>query len=499
MNVAELLSIPASMFSDLELLHFEGRGLSYEALSAAAGGVQAQLASQGIGPGDVVAALGTNSASLAAALFGATAAGAAFCPLSYRTRAAELRSMLNTVQPRLLLAEDRYLDLAREAASCEVLPLQGDRPAGELLPVEVEDAAPALLLFTSGTSADAKAVELPHASLVNLVFSTIDGADGTDHGSVLLAAPLYHVAGLSALLTAVFGGRRIVLMRQFEAAQWLAAAEAERVTHAFLVPTMLRQVLDAPGFDPGKLASLQVLSYGAAPMPLPLIRRAIESLPPSVQLINAFGQTETASTVLVLGPEDHRLEGTPEEVEIKLRRLRSVGRPLPGVEVRILGENGDELPAGDVGEIAIRGDRLMRGYYGAAPAASDDGFLRTRDLGWMDAEGYVFLAGRASDLIIRGGENIAPDEIEAVLESHPAIAEAAVFGIPDEEWGERVAAAVVASGASEAELIAFCRDRLASFKKPAAVFFVDELPRNPLGKVLRKDLRARYAAPLEVA
>jgi acyl-CoA synthetase (AMP-forming)/AMP-acid ligase II len=141
----------------------------------------------------------------------------------------------------------------------------------------------------------------------------------------------------------------------------------------------------------------------------------------------------------------------------------------------------------------------MRGYHGAPSAAAEEGFLRTRDLGWMDADGYVFLAGRASDLIIRGGENIAPDEIEAVLESHPAVAEAAVFGLPDEEWGERVAAAVVAAGASEADLVAFCRDRLASFKKPDEIFFVDELPRNALGKVLRKDLRARFAAPLEVA
>jgi acyl-CoA synthetase (AMP-forming)/AMP-acid ligase II len=370
------------------------------------------------------------------------------------------------------------------------------------VPLEIADDAPAILLFTSGTSADAKAVVLPHASLVNLVFSTTDGADGSDRGTVLLAAPLYHVAGLSALLTATFGGRRIVLMRQFEAGEWLRLAAAERVTHAFLVPTMIKQVLDHPSFGPTDLSGLQLLSYGAAPMPLGLIRRAIDAFPRSVQFVNAFGQTETTSTVTMLGPDDHHLDGSPETVEIKLRRLRSIGKPVPGVDVHILDEAGISLPAGEIGEIAIRSDRLMRGYYGDADAEPADGFLRTRDLGWIDPDGYVYLAGRKSDLIIRGGENIAPDEIEAVLESHPGVEEAAAIGLPDEEWGERVAAIVVrtaGSGVSAEELAEFCRERLASFKKPQTLLFVEELPRNALGKVLRKDLRARYEAPLEVA
>ena len=501
MNVAELVAIPAGMFPDHEILRFEGDGFSYQTVAEQAGGAQSMMALRGIGPGDVVAGIGTNSPLLVAALLGTTAVGAAFCPLNYRARVDELRGMLDVVRPKLLLAETRYLELVRSVATCDTLQMEQSAAAGEFLPVEVDDAAAAVLLFTSGTSADAKAVELPHSSLVELVFSAIDGADGSDKGSVLLAAPLYHVAGLSALLAATFGGRRIVLMRQFEAANWLQLAGSERVTHAFLVPTMLKHVLDHPSFDPAKLASLQVLSYGAAPMPLPLIRRAIERLPASVQLMNAFGQTETASTVLVLGPEDHRLDGSPAENEVKLRRLRSVGRPLPGVEVSIVDEAGTELPAETVGEISIRSDRLTRGYYGDSASPTEDGLLRTRDLGWMDADGYVYLAGRKSDLIIRGGENIAPDEIEAVLELHPGVAEAAVVGLPDEEWGERVAAVVVAAspGLTEEELIAYCRGRLASFKKPDAIFFADSLPRTALGKLLRKDLRARYATPVDVA
>jgi len=223
-----------------------------------------------------------------------------------------------------------------------------------------------------------------------------------------------------------------------------------------------------------------------------------------VQYFNAFGQTETASTVTTLGPDDHRLDGTPDEVERKVRRLGSIGRPLEDVELRILDEEGREVPRGEVGEIAIRTERLMRGYYGQEAdtrATLQDGWLRTRDLGWMDEDDYVYLAGRQADLIIRGGENIAPEEVEAALATHPAVEEAAVLGIPDEEWGERVAAVVVlrpGGVVSAEELIEHCRQRLASFKKPETVHFAGALPRNALGKLLRRELRERLA-PSETA
>jgi acyl-CoA synthetase (AMP-forming)/AMP-acid ligase II len=202
----------------------------------------------------------------------------------------------------------------------------------------------------------------------------------------------------------------------------------------------------------------------------------------------------------MLGPDDHRLEGSPAEVEQRLRRLASIGRPLPDVELSILDEQGAPLPPGEVGEIAIRAERVMRGYYGeeaATRATLHDGWLRTRDRGWVDADGYVYLAGRQSDLIIRGGENVAPEEVEAVLDLHPAIEEAAVIGLPDEEWGERIAAVVVRRPGAEvtaAALVEHCRERLASFKKPETIFFADALPRSAVGKLLRRELRARYAS-----
>ncbi len=519
MNLAELLSIPASMFPEHETVRFEGRGLTYEALVARVARAAGALRALGVQAGDRVAALEVNTPAVLEALYAAASLGAAFVPLNYRARADELRHMLAVARPRVVLVGSRYGEVLRAALAQDgaaladppqvvaLEPGPADLPDLATLaraatpadPAEVPDDALAVLLFTSGTTAAAKAVMLAHADLVQFVFNTTEPADGSDRGTVVLAAPLYHVAGLTAALTAAWAGRRIALLRQFDAGEWLRTVEAERATHAFLVPTMLKRVLDHPAFAATDLSSLQVLSYGAAPMPLGVIRRAIEAFPPTVQFINAFGQTETTSTVTMLGPEDHRLEGSPEEVERRLRRLASVGRPLPDVEVRIVDALGQPLPPGQIGEIAVRTARMMRGYYGqqdATRATLQDGWLRTRDLGWMDEDGYVYLAGRQADLIIRGGENIAPEEVEAVLGTHPAVEEAAVFGVPDEEWGERVAAAVVCrpgATVTAEELVEYCHQRLASYKKPERVFFLDALPRNALGKLLRRELRERLA------
>ncbi len=514
MNIAELLVIPASMYPDHHIVHADGRDVAYEDLQDRVGRIAGALAALGVQPGDRVAVMQTNTPDVVEALFAVASIGAVFVPLNYRARADELEHYLTVAEPRVVLTADRYLPLVLDVVAKGRLPIQVvtlERPTADLphlptllvdaepaYPEDVEDDALAVLMFTSGTTANAKAVMLAHADLSGFVFSSTEPADGSPRGSVLVAAPLYHIAGLTAILVATFAGRRIVLLSQFAADQWLQLAEAQRVTHAFLVPTMLKRVLDEPAFHRTDLSSLRVLSYGAAPMPLTVIRRAIETLPESVQFINAFGQTETTSTVMMLGPDDHVLRGSADEIELKLRRLSSIGRPLPDVEVQILDDHGRPLGPGHVGEIAIRTERMMRGYHGQEDATSatiQGGWLRTRDLGWMDDDGYVFLAGRKSDLIIRGGENIAPDEIELVLASHPDVDEVAVFGLPDEEWGERVAAAIVLHPGAQASadaLIEHARTRLASFKKPEAVFFVESLPHNALGKVLRKELRAQF-------
>ena len=266
-----------------------------------------------------------------------------------------------------------------------------------------------------------------------------------------------------------------------------------------LVPTMLKWVIDDPDFKKYDLKSLQVITYGAAPMPFEVIKKAIQEMP-WVRFINAFGQTETASTITTLGPEDHRIEGTEEEIEKKLKRLTSsIGKPLPDVEVKIVDEEGNPLPPFEIGEILAKGPRIMTGYWKdeekTSKVMSRDGWLRTADKGWMDEDGYIYLAGRGDDMIIRGGENISPEEVEDVILSHPEVDEVAVIGVPDPEWGQEPRAIVVLKGKQSVtgdDIIEHCRSRLAGFKRPRSVIFLDSLPRNAMGKVLKKELREKY-------
>jgi acyl-CoA synthetase (AMP-forming)/AMP-acid ligase II len=357
---------------------------------------------------------------------------------------------------------------------------------------------PLVLLFTAGTTGAPKAVPLSHASFTSYLLENVNPADPDIHQTALLSMPLFHVAGFQSLLSAIYGGRTTVLLSQFRAPDWLVAVERHRVTHAVVVPTMLKQVLDHPAFGSTDLSSLQQVTYGAAAMPLPVIRQAIERLP-HVRFMNAFGQTETASTITALGPEDHRLDGPPHQVERKLQRLAgSIGKPLAGVEVAVVDGDGQPVAPGTVGQIAARGERVMRGYWNRPDTEGPvlaNGWILTGDLGWMDEDGYFFLAGRERDIIKRGGEMISPEEVENVLLLHPGVADVAVIGIRDEEWGERVRAIVVPAGGekpSPEELIEFCRSRLASYKKPESVVFAKGLPRNDLGKLLRQQLRQQY-------
>jgi len=259
--------------------------------------------------------------------------------------------------------------------------------------------------------------------------------------------------------------------------------------------------MDHPDFSKHDLSSLRVITYGAAPMPLPVIKKALEVFP-GVSFINAFGQTETASTITSLSPEDHMLTGTEEEKERKLKRLSSIGKPMADVEMKVIDEEGRELTTGEVGEIIARGPRVMSGYWKddekTSKTIDKDGWVHTGDMGYVDEGGYFFLAGRATDMIIRAGENISPEEVEGAIHSHPKVSECAVIGIPDEEWGEvPMAVAVLKEGetATPEEIMEHCRANLASYKRPRSVVFVDSLPRNPMGKVIKRELREIYGKP----
>ena len=512
MNTSNFVSIPASMFADQEILVFENERLTYGELWSNAQRLANALHRVGAGSGDCIAVLQTNSSRYIEAYYAVAALGAIFLPLNYRAKLPELEHMINTAKAKVLLYGDRYREtvaqlrprltsiqtyVALESPDDDSVPLRDllRGVADELESCESDDDDVTILMYTSGTTALPKAVLLTHNHFTTYVVNNVELADGTPRGTALLCVPLYHIAGATNVMTTMFSGRRLVVLRQFDAEQWMEAVQRERVTHAFLVPTMVKQVIDHPRFRDFDLSSLESLSYGGAAMPFPVVRRAIEMFPKSVGFVNAFGQTETTSTLTVLGPDDHRLDGTPEEVETRLRRLRSIGTPLPDVEVKVVDDDGNVVDIGQVGELWVRTERVMKGYGTAEGTSSPlrDGWLPTRDMGWIDADGYIFLAGRKDDMIIRGGENIAPAEVESVIYAHPGVDEAAVIGVADEEWGQRVGAVIVlrpGTTLTGEELIAFCKQRLASFKAPEIIRFRAELPKNQMGKVLKKDLRA---------
>jgi len=517
MNTANFLSIPGMMFADQEIIVFEGTRLTYGEALERVRRLACSMRELGIKPGDRVAALQTNCNQFIETYYATATLGATFVPLNYRAKPPELEYMVTAADVKALFVGDRYLDTVKQLQprfTCvqHYVTMQGTRPdmrayddliaagSADLEDAEVDESDVSILMYTSGTTSLPKGVMLTYGDFTNYVVGTVEMADGSPRGTSLLCAPLYHIAGTANMMTALWAGRKIVVLRQFDPEDWLAAVQNEQVTHAFLVPTMVKQLIDLPDFATYDLSSLQNLSYGGAPMPFPVIRRAIAAFPKTTGFVNAFGQTETTSTLTVLGPADHRLDGIPAEVERNLKRLTSVGLPLPDVEVRVLSDDNKELPANEIGEVVIRTPQVMKGYAGQESATAAlldaDGWLHTRDMGYIDEDGYIYLAGRKDDIIIRGGENIAPAEIEAVLHAHPAVDEAAVIGVPDVDWGQKIAAFIAlrpGNTASAEELAEFCRERLASFKKPEVIRFVDALPKNPLGKILKKELRAQFS------
>jgi len=354
-------------------------------------------------------------------------------------------------------------------------------------------------MYTAGTTGRPKGVPLTHNSFSTYVLENVTPVDIEIEETNILTVPLYHVAGVQAVMAAVYGGRTIAMMRQFDVKGWLNIVQEQKVNRAMLVPTMLKRVVDDPDLATFDLSSLKVITYGAAPMPFEVIKKAIE-LFPNVMFINAFGQTETASTITTLGPEDHVITGSEEEKAKKLKRLQSsIGKPMADVQIKIVDDDGEEVPTGVIGEMLAKGPRVMSGYWKdeekTAKALTPDGWLHTSDKASIDEDGYIFLAGRGDDMIIRGGENISPGEVEDVLYAHPSIEDAAVIGVPDPEWGQEPKAVVVLKkghSATAENIMEFCRGNLASFKRPRYIVFIDELPCTSTGKVLKRDLRDKH-------
>ncbi len=471
MNIAMLLDMAADGIGDRIAFGSRTDGLTYEALRRHARAIGAHVRASEV---HTVALLAESSPLVPAALFGAAWAGAAYAPINFRLPEDARRELLHRLRPADV-ADDGWLGfpLASEASFPD------------------EPTRPAVLLFTSGTSAAPKAAVLEHDQLLAYQLNTVEFASAAEDEAVLLAVPPFHIAGVTAILSSTYAGRRVVPLPRFDAEQWLTTARDEQITHAFVVPTMLARIVAVLDADPSaRPLTLRHLAYGGARMPAPVLERALRLLP-ETGFVNAYGLTETSSTVCVLGPDDHRaaLDGD----EAATARLASVGQPVPGIEVRVVGDDGSALGAGESGEIQIRGAQVSGEYMGAGSQRDHDGWLHTGDRGHVDDAGYLFVEGRGDDTIIRGGENIAAAEIEDALLRHPAVGGCAAVGLPDEEWGERVAVMVSArSGASvdPDELRAWAREQLGSLKAPEIVLVRDELPQTATGKILRRQVRA---------
>jgi acyl-CoA synthetase (AMP-forming)/AMP-acid ligase II len=477
-----------------------GGALTYKELSERVDAVARHLAGAGA---ERLVAVDVNSEAVPIGLFGAARANIAYVPVNYRLADAQLRAILERAAPGLAVVEPSVPSrLGGGIPGLSLLSrdefLAADGPA-RATAAEGDPEDPAVLLFTSGTTGEPKAAVLRHRHLTSYVLETVEfmGADPED--AALVSVPPYHIAGIAAVLSSVWSGRRLVYLPQFSAEAWVDLAAREAVTHAMVVPTMLGRILEVLIERDEALPALRHLSYGGGRMPMALVERALEQLP-HVGLVNAYGLTETSSTIAVLGPEDHREAIGSSEPAVR-HRLGSVGRPLPNLEVEIRDHNGAPLGAGDHGEIWVKGEQVSGEYLGRKSAVSADGWLATNDGGWLDEGGYLFVEGRLDDVIVRGGENLSPGEIEEVLLSHPAVADVAVIGVPDEEWGEAVAAVVVLVESADADadpadadsLRAFVAERLRSTRAPGRIEFRTELPYSETGKLLRRVLKAELA------
>ncbi len=488
MNIALLLEIVAEAVGDRTSVVCGDERLTYAELLDRSRRAATRVHGAGV---EHLGLVDLNSTAVPVALFGAALAGVPFAPVNYRLADDQLRGLVGRLSPALVVADDATLDRLGPAEGITTVdPGElGSGAAGDGAEAGDPDGV-AVLLFTSGTTGEPKAALLRHRHLSSYVLGSVEPFSAGEDEATLVSVPPYHVAGVAVVLSSVYAGRRLVYLRQFDAEGWVRTVRDEGVTHAMVVPTMLRRILDVVEGDGGGLPTLRHLSYGGGRMPLPVVEAAVALLP-DVDLVNAYGLTETSSTIAVLGPDDHRVAVASDDPVVR-RRLTSVGRPLPTVEVEVRDADGEALGPDGRGEIWVRGEQVAGEYAGRA-SVLEDGWFPTRDAGWLDGDGFLYVDGRVDDVIVRGGENMSPGEIEAVLLDHPAVAEAAVVGVPDVEWGEAVVAAVVTEpgvGVTGAELQEWVRGRLRSSRTPERIEFRPELPYNETGKLLRRVLKA---------
>jgi acyl-CoA synthetase (AMP-forming)/AMP-acid ligase II len=498
-----------------EILHFwarerpespafdqDGRITSYAEADRLTRQLIALFQARGIAHGDRVAWLGKNRDTYFLLYIAAARMGAVMVPIGWRLAPREIAYILGDTGAKLIFADAEFADTAHKVAAevpanPEVIEAEAARtaaagfePATYAPPSEDE---PVLQLYTSGTTGNPKGAMLSNANLLGLRNPGVAaGADWHFYepgDCMLVAMPCAHIGGTGLVNIAIAAGVRSLVQAEFSPVGVLEAIEAG-ATHMFIVPAALQMVVQHPRAATTDFGNLKYLMYGAAPMPLELLKEAVRTMP-TTKFLQAYGMTETSGTISVLPPEDHSLEGN--------QRMRSAGKASPGVEIEVRGPDNVEVPRGDIGEVCIRSPSNTAGYWrlpeATAKTIDPDGWLHTGDAGIMDADGYVYIQDRIKDMIISGGENVYPAEVESAIYGHPAIAEVAVIGVPSAKWGEEVKACVVAKPGheiDEADVIAWARARIAAFKAPKSVDVIPLMPRNASGKILRRELRAPY-------
>ncbi|MEA2146740.1 MAG: hypothetical protein QOG59_2327 [Solirubrobacteraceae bacterium] len=494
---------------------FDGtRAFTYSEINEWADRVAVVLADLGLGDGDRFGVLAKNCVEWAPIYYGAFKAGAVPVPLNFRLNPREWVYLLGDANANAVLVEEEYmgpvdgvrLELSAEVTEFVAIGKDAREAAGwrtlSALAADVDPHAGAVRhiradhdlwqMYTSGTTGRPKGAVLTHAAVNGNVTQIRTSLDLRDGDNLMIVTPLYHAGAAVGLLTAVACGASVRVVREFDPADCVRIMSAERITCANFVPAMIQEMLlRVPDIKTMRFDHLRTLGYGASPIHQETLRSALEVF--GCDFIQGFGQTETSALLTILGPAAHRRALAGEG-----HLLSSCGRPILGTEVAVVNPDGDPVQAGEVGEIVARGPQMMREYWNlpdATKATFADGWLNTGDVGRFDDEGFLYITDRLKDMIVSGGENIYPREIESVIFEMPGVADVAVIGVPDERWGETVKAIVVAEPGqtlTDTAVIDWCRSRLAGYKSPRSVDIVDALPRNATGKILKNVIRKPF-------
>lgn len=507
LSVVNLLEKASGRWPDSPSVTDEGQTFTWEQTEKRCQRLAWALASLGVGVGHRVAYLGFNSHWCFELFFAAPMAGAITVPVNFRLSPGEMVDCIQDAEPTVLLADRDHIEQARAISrECPWLKAvvyagEGDAPDGflsyeDLLTrAEKTDLQPSgnddtlILFYTGGTTGRSKGVMLTHINLFTNALGGLSLYETVERETHLLAGPMFHTAAGSRVYTATMMGTHTIILSKFDVLEMMGLVEQYRINTMQLVPTTLQLMVDHPQFAEFDLSSLRMITYGAAPMPVALLERALKQLP-GVSFAQSYGMTEASPVVTVLNGDDHSLEAA------RLPRLESVGRSVFHNHVRIVNAQRQTLGVGEVGEIAVKGANIMKGYWRApelTAAVLQDGWYYTGDSGYLDEDGYLFLVGRIKEMIVSGGENVYPIEIENVLSRHPDVRECAVIGVPHEKWGESVHAVVRLTDdavVSESEIISYCRERIAHYKCPTGVIFMEHpLPVSTVNKILKSELK----------